>query len=102
MANSKRKSFWEQVAKTNDARSCWLWQGALNPGGYGRWGQELAHRASYRLTRGMVPHGKMVCHTCDNPQCVRPNHLFAGTAFDNAMDAKRKRLWAKPPSNDVM
>lgn len=66
---------------------CWLWTGATNRSGYGRinvsgsvW---LAHRASWLLHRGENPGAQHVCHKCDTPACVNPDHLFLG---DNAVN----------------
>lgn len=73
---------------------CWIWAGARLPRGYGRLGidgrQFLAHRVSYALYRGEVPNDLLVCHTCDVPSCVNPDHLFLGTAQDNIRDAVNK------------
>lgn len=85
--------FWQFVDKSGD---CWVWTGARNKAGYGRFGQGgdtrmvYAHRASYELHYGPVPTGMFVCHTCDNPSCVRPDHLFVGTRGDNMRDAHQK------------
>ncbi len=82
--------FWSKVRKTN---SCWLWLGATD----GRYGQiwvngrnERAHRISWEMLNGVIPEGLDACHTCDNPRCVNPSHIFLGTAHDNAVDAESK------------
>ena len=82
--------FWERVEKTD---GCWLWV-ADPKRRYGSMlvnGQQIgAHVYSYRIHCG--PEGdQFVCHTCDNKRCVRPDHLFLGTAQDNQIDCSRKR-----------
>ena len=73
---------------------CWLWTGTCNPAGYGTIGKDrrerLAHRVSWELHRGPIPDGLSVCHHCDVPRSVNPDHLFVGTDADNMADKTRK------------
>jgi hypothetical protein len=80
--------FWEKVQKSND---CWLWASAINNKGYGDFHigygkHKLAHRVAYELTYGDLPPNTILRHTCDNPKCVRPDHLIPGTMTDNQHD----------------
>jgi hypothetical protein len=77
--------------------NCWIWDGAINQGGYGYfWGKEKnkqvrAHRFFYEKFIGPIPAGMQVNHHCDNPSCVNPEHLFVGTQSDNIQDAWDKK-----------
>lgn len=63
---------------------------------YGNYYREFAHRFSYRLHYGDIPEKMFICHSCDNPGCVNPNHLFLGSPKDNVEDALKKGRWGTP------
>lgn len=86
--------FWSLVLKT-EGDECWLWQGSRTTTGYGRFSIQdkhyQAHRIAYELTFGMILCSDIfVCHRCDTPLCMRPDHLFLGTNQDNLRDMSRK------------
>src|SRR5262245_4297606 len=93
--------------RPDEATGCWLWVGHRSRKGYGLIGVmggvgrshrgRQAHRVSWELHVGPIPDGMMVCHRCDIPACVRPDHLFLGTGFDNMRDARDKRRLHNPP-----
>lgn len=82
---------WAGVDTTGD---CWVWTRSTADFGYGKIGDGSrvrgTHVVSWELTNGPVPEGLWVLHRCDNPPCVRPEHLFLGTAADNNQDMIRK------------
>lgn len=85
--------FWNKVDKTpghGPKGDCWIWTGSVsNRYGHCHWEgkQPSAHCVSYALAcGGPPPKGYWVLHRCDNPLCVRPDHLFLGTAQDNSSD----------------
>lgn len=72
---------------------CWDWSGYKQPEGYGTFPHAktwYAHRVSWELHNGPIPDGMHVLHTCDNPPCSNPAHLFLGTVADNMADRKAK------------
>lgn len=85
--------FWKHVQVTD---TCWLWTGGTRSNGYGsvRLSRprriDNAHRVSYAMRYGPIPAGKIVCHRCDVPLCVRPDHLFIGSHAINMNDAIKK------------
>lgn len=89
----KDDRFWKKVKK---GPGCWMWTGfrMKNRFDYGVYAikrkPRRAHRVAWMLARGPIPRGKWVLHKCDTPGCVRPSHLFLGTALDNAHDMIRK------------
>jgi len=88
---SLEERFWDNVFKTD---TCWLWLGYVNKSGYGKiFGENtywLAHRLSWKIHYGEDPGSLLVCHTCDVPPCIRPDHLFLGTHTDNGRDMAQK------------
>lgn len=85
--------FWDKVDK-NGNNGCWNWVAYHNSDGYGKLSingkSEFAHRISWVLHFGDIPHGLCVCHHCDNPRCVNPDHLFLASHTENMKDMKIK------------
>jgi hypothetical protein len=87
--------FWDRVDIPADPDACWEWKAGTRGGdgrGCIRWNgrTQSAYRVAWELTNGPIPAGMWICHACDNPPCVRPDHLFLGTPKDNTQD-----MWSK-------
>ncbi len=91
--------FWSKANKTDSNEDCWNWKTGKDRDGYGRFwidGDTLpASRVSWMISKGDIPgpidrYPLFVCHKCDNPSCVNPNHLFLGTTRDNVSDMMLK------------
>ncbi len=96
--------FWAKVRKTD---GCWLWTGSVNNDGYGAFrfkgpGRRATHVAWFLEHKEWPPAGFSVCHTCDEPRCVRVSHLFLGTHSDNMLDMYRKGRAASKVTQDMV
>jgi hypothetical protein len=89
MTVEERFNYW-----IDKSQECWVWNGTIGDNKYGQFyaygKKHLAHRFAYELAFGSIPKGFCVMHSCDNPPCVNPNHLSAGTSKDNTHDMIRK------------
>jgi len=84
---------WDYIDK-NGPGGCWLWCRSFDTWGYGQvWVDQVkysTHRFIWEMYNGPIPKGFCVCHSCDNPPCCNPDHLFLGTHDDNMRDMKEK------------
>lgn len=95
--------FWSRVQRPS-VEGCWPWTGYKNDRGYGvfRYAKSKAiktHRLAYALDKGAIPEGMIVCHSCDNPPCCNPAHLWLGTYADNNRDRNEKGRTRTPFSS---
>lgn len=95
--------FWKNVDKSSD---CWIWTGSIAGNGYGaircNGKQKGAHRVAWMLAHGDIPSGMVVRHSCDNPLCVRVDHLSLGSVAENSHDmvsrGRAPRVGPKSPA----
>lgn len=96
MRGTLEERFWAKVNMPDVEGTCWEWGGARTIRGYGKILKDggrsclAAHRVSWEIHNGPLPDGVLVCHHCDNPPCVRPDHLFVGSQHDNMQDKVSK------------
>lgn len=93
ITNAEKYRFFAKIESPNES-GCMEWKAARNAKGYGQFGvsgkMRVASRLAYELANGPIPDGMLVCHTCDNPPCCNPAHLFLGSAKDNQADKANK------------
>ena len=88
------RNFWKKVDKNRIGTGCWHWIGSRGKSGYGHFKfnekTKRAHRISWEIVNGEIPHGFDILHKCDTPPCVNPSHLRIGTKSDNSQDREDK------------
>ena len=93
-ANRLKENFLSFVPKL-PKKKCWIWQGSINGNGYGRLYDNYNHIAAHRLaiilhTQSFISKKQFVCHKCNTPLCVNPNHLYIGTQSENMLQAQKE------------
>lgn len=94
-SEATQRRFWAKVDKRGPDE-CWPWTAGLGNGGYGKIKLEKtridvqSHVMAFELANGLLPKGKIVCHSCDNPPCCNPRHLWEGTQSQNHADMVKK------------
>lgn len=109
MAKPRHKSLKEAILaniKIAKSTGCWIWQLSLvQDRHYGRLTYKgkaySAHRAAYEAFVGEIPKGLHICHKCNNPSCCNPEHLYAGTHYDNMQDRKKAGGYTKSPKKKL-
>lgn len=99
-APSRASRFWDLVDRLGPS-DCWEWRGYTDRDGYGAWKIGIhrrvrANRVAFALASGADPGDKIVCHSCDNPRCCNPNHLWLGTPSQNYDDMVKKGRASAP------
>jgi hypothetical protein len=100
--NQRRRNIFASYCDTSGGlNACWPWMGSKNAKGYGTFAAGhntnlLAHRVSFAIANGRTPKRQMVCHSCDNPACVNPAHLWLGNHQTNADDMVSKGRAPRP------
>lgn len=94
------EKFWKHV-KIDSMTGCWQWTGGKNEFGYGIFCTDKrrirTHRYCWELFKEPIPKGMCICHHCDNPSCINPDHMFIGTQAENMADMRKKHRGSTKP-----